>query len=246
MSTRAYISRSSTTVRRSCWMAAVLLIPLLQAAAGAGQTPGLGPRVVLDRVVAVVNGDLILESDLEAEERFAAFQPFNEPNTSRDKLIDRLIDRQLILQQLRLQPEPPIMDEQVDAQLAVQRKAIPACAAYQCETDAGWAKFLADHGVTLEELRDRARLELQVLQFVDQRFRMGIRVLPAEIDAYYQKTLVPAYQKEKVAPPDESKVSDRIKEILLQERVTSLLDDWLKTLRAQGSVSIVKPLEATP
>jgi peptidyl-prolyl cis-trans isomerase SurA len=216
-----------------------------QAAAG-GQGVRSGQRVPLDRVVAVVNGDLILGSDVEAEERMAAFQPFSEPGTTREKLIERLVDRRLILQQLQLQPEPPITDEQVDAQLALLRKVIPACAAYLCETDAGWAKFIAAQGVTMEELRERWRMELGVLRFIDERFRMGIRILPADVDAYYQKTMVPAYRKENVTPPAEATISDRIQEILLQERVTALLDDWLKALRAQGTVKIVKPGEAMP
>jgi hypothetical protein len=46
-------------------------------ATGKGKRKATGARS-LDRVVAIVNGDLILESDVEAEERFAAFQPFSE------------------------------------------------------------------------------------------------------------------------------------------------------------------------
>jgi len=206
-----------------------------------------GQRVALDRVVAVVNGDLILQSDVDAEERFAAFQPFSEPKgTTRDQLVERLIDRDLILQQLKLQPGPPVTDAEVDAQLALLRKGIPVCAAYHCETDAGWGKFVADQGVTLEELRERWRMELTVLRFIDERFRTGSRILPADVDAYYQKTLVPAYQKEKVAAPPETSIADRIQEILLQQQVTALLDEWLTALRAQGSVRIVKPGEALP
>jgi peptidyl-prolyl cis-trans isomerase SurA len=252
MSARAYKSVRSAMRGWPHWMAAALGCVLMHGPVCAAQATNAVPpasaveRVPLDRVVAVVNGDLILESDVEAEQRFAVFQPFSEPETSRDSLVDRLVDRALILQQLRLQPEPPITDEQVDAQLALLRKGIPACATYHCETNVGWEKFLADHGVTLEELRERWRMELQVLQFVDERFRMGIRIQQAEIDTYYQKTMVPAYQKEKVAPPEEEKIADKIQEILLQQRVTSLLDDWLKSLRVQGSVQITKPGEAMP
>ena len=35
---------------------------------------------VLDRVVAVVNGELVLESDIEEEKRFSIFQPLRNPN----------------------------------------------------------------------------------------------------------------------------------------------------------------------
>jgi peptidyl-prolyl cis-trans isomerase SurA len=223
--------------------------PISAAPAGstAAAQAGDGKRVALDRVVAVVNGDLILESDVDTEERFAAFQPLRDPATlTRDRIVERLIDRTLILQQLRLQPQPPITDEQVDAQLAQLRKAIPECAKDHCETDAGWQKFVEDHGFTLQELRERWRTRMEVLQFIEQRFRMGVRISQAEIDNYYKTKLAPEYQKQGVAAPPEDTIADRIQEVLLQEDVTKLLEDWLKTLRAQGSVRIVKPGEALP
>src|SRR6185437_14398600 len=102
----------------------------------AGSQNSSGDRVTLDSVAAVVNGELILESDVDAERRFRAFQPFSEPQpASRDRLMERLIDRTLILQQMALQPQTPVEDSEVDTQLAALRKAIPQCAAAHCETD---------------------------------------------------------------------------------------------------------------
>jgi len=85
-----------------------------------------------------------------------------------------------------------------------------------------------------------------VLRFIEERFRMGIRIEPAEIDEYYRKTMLPAYQKENATPPAEATIADRIQEILLQQRVNKLLDDWLTALRAEGSVRIMKPGEEMP
>ena len=217
----------------------------------ANATPGgspLGEEVTLDRVVAIVNGDLILESDVEEEERFAAFQPFNGEQYTRDQLINRLIDRAVILQQMALQPGSEITDAEVDAELNSMRKTIPDCATYHCDTDAGWKKFIADHGFTLQELRERWRIRIEVLRFIEDRFRAGIfdTITPAQIDEYYQKTMVPAYQKQHVEPPPEATVADRIQELLLQQRVNQLMDDWLTALRAQGSVRILKPGEEAP
>jgi len=243
-------------------MACVLAIAMLCGAACVGQstekqgtgnreqgteTAVAGERVVLDRVVAVVNGDLILESDLDEEARMSAFQPFADRTAvTREQLVERLIDRDLILQQIRLQPQAQIMDAQVDAELRVLRKNIPECAAYGCETDAGWEKFVAAQGFTAEELRERWRQRMEVLRFVEARFRMGIRISQTEMDAYYKGTLVPAYEKERVTPPAEAAIADRIQEILLQQQVDKLLDDWLTSLRAEGSVKIVKPGEDLP
>jgi hypothetical protein len=215
--------------------------------AGGAQSGGApvaaGQKLVpLDGVVAIVNGDLILESDLDAEQRMTAFQPYRDQGAvTREQLIDRLIDRDLILQQLQMQATPEISGAAVDAELAALRKSIPECVADQCETDAGWERFVAEQGFTLEELRDRWRQRMEVLRFIEQRFRMGIRIAQPEIDEYYQKTLAPGYEKQGVAPPPEASVADRIQEILLQQQVNSLLDEWLKALRAQGSVRVLGP-----
>ncbi len=201
--------------------------------------------VVLDQVVAVVNGDLVLESDIDEERRFQAFQPFRDERKlfSRDATIERLIDRTLILQQVKLQSDTPITDAEVNAQLAGLRKDIPACKEDHCETDAGWEKFLSDQGFTLQELVERWRERMRVLRFIEMRFKMGIRVTPEEIKSYYDKTLLPAYAERRSAPPKLATISDRIQEILLQQQVGALLGDWLKSLKAQGSVRMVRPGE---
>jgi peptidyl-prolyl cis-trans isomerase SurA len=202
---------------------------------------------VLDQVVVIVNGDLVLESDVDEDRRFLAFQPFRDDSqSSRDKLIDRLVDRTLILQQEKVQPQPAIPDSEVTEQLNTLRKEIPACKEYKCETDAGWQKFISDQGFTMPELMARWRDRMEVLRFIEQRFRMGIRVSPEDIKAYYDKTLLPAYAERKAQPPKLEVISDRIQEILLQQQVGALLEDWLKSLKAQGSVRMTKPGEVTP
>lgn len=209
------------------------------------ETPEHGDTV--DRVIAVVNGDLVLESDVDQERRFAAFLPPASPGAvySRERAIERLINRELILQQAKLQPGEEIKDTDVARQIANLRKDIPACTRYQCQTDAGWARFLADQHFTAQELQQRWKERMQVLAYIENRFRMGIRIEPAEIKDYYD-TMLPEYAKQKATPPKLADVSDRIQEILLQQRVSKLLADWLTSLRAQGTVQIMKPGEVAP
>src|ERR1700761_85889 len=85
--------------------------------------------VVLDRVVAVVNGDVILESDVDEERRFEEIQPYRRVtgDNTRERVIERLIDRALILQQAALEPEDTISDKDLDEQLMTLRKDIPDC-----------------------------------------------------------------------------------------------------------------------
>jgi peptidyl-prolyl cis-trans isomerase SurA len=210
--------------------------------------PGAGQGTVLDKVIAVVNGDLILESDIDEEQRFEEIQPYRTvgANPSREFTVRRLIDRMLILQQAEIEPETAVSDKELEAQLATLRKDIPACREYHCETDAGWQKYVNDHGFTEEEFRVRWRQRMELLKFIEVRFRNGIRISDDDIRGYYEKTMLPEYAKQHVSPPKLETISPRIEEVLLQQQVGNLLRDWLKSLRAQGRVRIMRPGEVAP
>ncbi len=197
--------------------------------------------VEVDRVVAIVNGDLILDSDVDLERRFAALLPYGEASGpyNRDAAIERLINRDLILQQMRLQQGGEITQEAAVLDLNEVRKSIPACREYHCETKDGWERFLATEGFTAESLASMWRQRMEVLAFIELRFRMGIMISQDEIQQYYQKTLLPQYAALQVTPPPLKEIANRIQQVLLEEQVSNLLDDWLKSLRAQGNVVVL-------
>jgi peptidyl-prolyl cis-trans isomerase SurA len=212
-----------------------------------GGSAAAQPGVLLDRLVAVVNGDVILESDVDEERRFGEVQPYRATAVStRDQIIGRLIDRTLILQQAALQPEDAVADSELDAQIDRLRKDIPACKEYHCETDEGWKRYLGDHGFTEVEFRARWLRRMQLLKFIEVRFRNGISISDAEIKDYYEKSMLPEYAKRNVTPPPLETIQRRIEEVLLQQQVGALLQDWLASLRAQGSVRIITPGEVSP
>jgi len=203
---------------------------------------------VIDRIVVIVNGDLVLESDVEEEERFSKLYPYGEDDSKpmREQAITRLVDRTLVLQQLGGFPAVPVSDEEVNKQEADLRKDLPACAHADCTSDAGWKKFLEKSGFTSEELRARLKQRAQVVHFIEQRFRSGIRIGDDQIEDYYNNTLLPQYAKQKATAPPLDSIRDRIGEILLQEQVSTLLDAWLKTLRDSGHVRMMQPNEEAP
>lgn len=211
--------------------------------------PGAGQGTVLDRVVAVVNDDLILESDVDEEQRFESIEPYRTAGEdhSRERTVRRLIDRDLIAQQAELEKEDTaVSDKDLEAQIMTLRKDIPACKQYHCESDAGWKKYLGDHGFTVKEFQNRWRERMELLKFIEVRFRNGSQISDAEIKTYYEKTMLPEYAKRNATPPKLESISPRIEEVLLQQQVGNLLRDWLKSLRAQGRVRIMSPGEVAP
>jgi len=89
------------------------------------------------------------------------------------------------------------------------------------------------------------RHRLEILRFIEERFRQGIHIAPEEIDSYYRQTLIPQY-KAGQAVPSLADVAPRIQEILLQRQVNALFDDWLKSLRKQGDVEVLDPALESP
>jgi peptidyl-prolyl cis-trans isomerase SurA len=202
----------------------------------------------MDRVVAIVNGDLILDSDIDQERRFSALLPYGEAGGaySRDAAIQRLINRDLILQQIKLQPGYDVSEAAAAKDLASLRKSIPACKQFDCDTTAGWDRFLASEGFSEASLTGLWQQRMEVLAFIEQRFRMGIKITPAQIRTYYDTDLRKQYAAQHAAEPPLRTISSRIQEVLLQQQVSGLLDDWLQSLRAQGSVVVLHPGEEAP
>ncbi|MGC1783311.1 MAG: peptidylprolyl isomerase [Acidobacteriaceae bacterium] len=196
---------------------------------------------VLDRVVAVVDGHAILASDVDDEMRFAALQSGN--NSPADNLrtaLNRVIDRALIDQQRALQPGvDEVPAKEVDRGVAALRSEIPACAADQCQTDAEWQAVLAAHGFTESEVRDRIRERLAILRFIDLRFGVSVRVSNAAVQNYFDQVLKPELEKGKSAVPPIASVAPRIREILRQQQVDAMVDQWLKSLHGEEQVRIL-------
>lgn len=233
-------------------LAFALMIPALAGVRGFAQTtapiPSGGSFVALDHVAAVINGDVLLQSDVDEEMHFAALEPLR-PAAGNDTGLDamrRLIDRTLIVQQMREQRQfnIKISDAEVEKSLQELRKRLPQCAKYNCETAAGWNAFLAANDLTDPQVKQHWKLRMAILRFIDVRFESGIRISNENIEDYYTKTVIPAFTKENEAPPPLKDVSERIQQVLLEQQVNGMLQDWLTSLREEGSVRVVDPAYA--
>ncbi len=204
--------------------------------------------VVLDSVVAVVNDEVILASDLENEIHLSSLEPRSTASAheTRADALGRLISRALIRQQMREEEGQATLPtaQEVAHRLHLMRRELPPCLRSKCETDAGWQRFLLSRDLTQDEVEDYMRNRLAILHFIELRFRQGIRISREEIDAYYRDMLLPQYTAGETVPTLDQ-VSPRIEEILLQQKVNALFSDWLENLRKQGQIEVLDPeLEA--
>ena len=115
-----------------------------------------------------------------------------------------------------------------------------------CASQAGWKAFLSKHGLTEPRVEAYLRNRMEILRFIEMRFRQGIQIDPQQVEHYYRQTLLPQYAPGETVPPL-PKVAARIREILLEQQVNVLFGNWLANLRQQGDVEILDPaLAAMP
>ena len=234
------LPKSGPGVSGLCGLCSALLLMLC---AGGVFAQNSSPEV-LDKVIAVVNKRVILSSDLDDEIRLSVLdqtQP-GPGELTRERALEQLISRTLVEQQINdedaeaAQPSP----DDVKARVDELRRDLPACMRSQCGTDAGWKAFLDARGLTEERVEAYLRYRLEILRFIEARFRPGIRISQQEVESYYTLTLTPQYAAGEPVPALE-KVAPRIEEILLEQQVNSLFDEWLENLRKQGEVEILDP-----
>ena len=205
------------------------------------QSVPLAP-VVIDRVLARVDQRVILASEIKDEIRLSVLDPnrVGQGVLTPQGALDQLISRALIEQQISQEDAEAAVPSQkdMDARLEDLRKQLPACVHENCASDAGWKAFLTAHGLTPARVDAYLTYRVEILRFIETRFRPSIRIAEPEIENYYRNTLLPQYAPGEAVPTLEQ-VSARIEEILLQQQVNILFDQWLTNLRRQGDVEVL-------
>jgi len=198
---------------------------------------------VVDRMVAVVNKRVILESELDQALRVEYLmqgKPLDKLNPADSfAVLDRLVDRALLEQQI-LHPEmlAPTPDELADHVKQV-RQQLPGAA-----TDSGWKSLLATYDLTQQDVEDSLITEVRTLRFVDLRFRGLVRIDKSEINNYYQQKFLPQLRSRGAAEPPLAEVSGQIEKILAEQSISDMLNRWLETLRAQAHIEKMIPVPA--
>ncbi len=191
---------------------------------------------VVDRIVATVNRQPVLLSDWETAMRYEAFldqRPLPLPSERANATLDRLIDQELLREQMRTSHVPAVTAEEIATQIQEIRKNTAGC-----DSDAGFRAALARYGLSESELRERVTSQFAILRFLDVRLRPTVHIDRRSIEAYYNDTLLPELRQKGQPAASLADVSAQIEELLSQQRVDAILSDWLKDLRQQSEIHI--------
>ena len=192
---------------------------------------------VIDRIVATVNGHVILQSDWDEALCYEALLTNRTlaqfTDDQRRAVLDRIIDQELLREQMKSADFPHASDTEVAARVADARKQYA-----QAASSDAWQSLLAQYHLTEKDLLAHVRQQIDVMRLVDARLRPAVQIDSKSIEAYYRDQFIPKLKQSGVSDVPLAEVSAKIRELLTEEKVSALLVFWLQTLRSEGQVHI--------
>jgi len=199
--------------------------PKPQAAAAAAS-----PEALKDRVLAVVDDDPILGSDVERVVRLGleTAKPGEAPAVLRRRVLDELIEQRLQFHEIDRFGFEQVPVDEIQRRVAAIRARFPDEAAFQ--------RALKEVGLDPKGLRQLVTRQLLVLTYVDERLGPSVFVTPDDVNRYYRDVLGPEMQKRGQAAPPLDQVREDIRETLKQQKMTAQMESWTKGLREKADV----------
>jgi peptidyl-prolyl cis-trans isomerase SurA len=208
---------------------AVLMSALVLPAAHAGQ--------VIDRIVATINGHIILQSDWDEAMCYESLlngKAINQfSNEDRRAVLDRLIDQELLGEQMKSAYFQHASEAEAAARVAEARKAYPEAA-----TTEGWQSVLARFGLAEKDLISHVQQQIDLMRLVDARLRPAVQIDSKSIEVYYREKFVPQLKQSGAGDVPPADVAAKIRELLTEEKVNELMVSWLQSLRSESKVSV--------
>lgn len=193
---------------------------------------------IIDRILAVVEGQLITLSDVRAVTRLGLESGTGAADPVR-AVLDRLIARQLMLVEVERYAPPEPSAEAIEAGVAVIRGRFPDALAFETT--------LHQVGMTNEQLRRYVADELRTESYLQQRFTAAIQPTDDEVAGYYRVNAEAFTRNGVLAPYESVRVEARTR--LIEERRTAMVEEWVAGLRRRADIVdlyIVKPQVGRP
>jgi hypothetical protein len=188
----------------------------------------LSAQQVVDRIIARIEGDVLLQSDLRELGEFQQLQGSKvEPESTR---VDELIDQWVIEHEGQAAQFPQPSDADVDASVEQFKKNIGGEEVFQ--------KRLKETGLSAASVRRILARILFYSRYLDYKFRTATQIDPAAEGKYYNTVFAEQVKArgEKLPPLDS--VREAIHEVLVQEDISKRAAEWLTESRSRIKVEM--------
>ena len=178
---------------------------------------------VIDRIVAKVDADIILLSDIRELQRY---QQFVDGKSEADQeALDRLIDQWIVRNEAKAALFSQPKDEDVKRSLERLKKSFSTAEEFE--------ERQRQSGLTDEDLERMLRSQLYLSNYLDSRFRASIHIDDQAIDDFYKTRIVPRAESRGQTPPTPDAARGFIQEALVQRAINEQSERWLKESRSR-------------
>jgi len=189
----------------------------------------LAGQQVIDRIVARIEGDVILLSEVQELSRYQKF--VDGKSESDEQILDRLIDQWVVRSEAETSRFPRPSEADIQRYEETLKKSFASPAEYESRKK--------ESGLSEGEIRGMAASQLYLSNYLDSRFRPAVQVDSKAIDDFYQNGVVVRAKARGEEPPTLEASREYIQEALVQQSINEEADRWLKESRGRIHVEIL-------
>lgn len=185
---------------------------------------------ITDRMLAIVNGKLITESEvIWALALDPGLQPLDLSPENKRLMLERLIDQRILDSEAEKVPQEPPTEAEITNY--INNELIK-----EFGSEAAFRDRLQKVGLDHASLREIVLHRLEMLKYIDFRFRAFVFLKPEEVERYYREVELPRMRNRggRVRSLDEMRA--QIEATLIEERVNAELDRFLDEARLQAEI----------
>ena len=189
--------------------------------------PGrLRAQEMIDRIVARVETDIILLSDVRQLSRYQMF--LDGKAQSDEEILNRLIDQWIVRNEASVARFPQPSEEDVNRSIERLKRSFSSPQEFEARQK--------QSGITDDEIRRFVLAQLYLSNYLDSRFRPAIQIDEKDIEDFYKTRVVPRAESRGQTPPTLDNARDFVQEALVQRAINEQADRWLKESRTRVRV----------
>jgi len=188
---------------------------------------------IVDAIVVRIEDDVITLSELR---ELAAYQQLLDGHSQgNDELRSELIEQWVVNNEATTTRFPLAAEAEVNREVTRVESNFPSPAAYQ--------QRLQAVGLSEQSVRRMIARQIYLARYLDYKFRSSIQVNDAAIADYYRDHLVPELQAKGQQAPPLSDVTDKIRELLIEQGVNDHTAAWFDETRPRLKIEL-EPMNA--
>lgn len=178
---------------------------------------------VVDRIVAKLDTDIILLSDVRALQRYQLF--VDGKAESEQDALNRLLDQWIVRNEAKAALFSQPSEEDVNRSLTRLKRSFSSPEAFD--------ERMKQTGLSDQDIERMLRAQLYLSNYLDSRFRAAIQIDEKDIEDFYQTRIVPRAESRGQTPPTLDAARGFIQEALVQRAINEQSERWLQESRSR-------------